>query len=224
MTRHTRPAGVALRRALAGSLLVLPLLAGSLAGQFRLLPSIGLYAPVSDFGEVRESGVGGAVEFGKAESTLALGLAAEFGSGEGALAFRANLVYGTQSDVPIDGVGCETCSARSTLLVATGGVVLRPLPTLVVVRPYLLAGAGIKRFDFDRDSFEDEGFSGVLGDGSDATLQLGLGTDLVLGGLSLFVEGNAYLSRYDPGGGAAFDSDSDVRTDMVLSAGVSLGF
>lgn len=196
------------------------------AQSLRLLPSVGLYAPLSDFGRVRQTDLGEAVEFGKSESTLAFGLTAEIGSPTGAWTIRGNLRYASASEVPISGVGCETCSARSTLVVATGALAFRPFPTLFVVRPYLLAGAGISKLDFSRDSFADEGFRGALWDTSKPTGQLGIGTDVFLGGLLLFVEGNAFVSRFDPAAGfpdVVFESDSDLRWDAFLTAGVSLG-
>jgi hypothetical protein len=183
---------------------------------------VGLYAPLSELGEVREEGLGTAIELGRKRSTLAFGLAGEVGSGS--LGFRANLAYATSSDVPIGGVGCETCSARSTLLVATAGASLRPIPRLIGLQPYLLVGGGIKRYGFDREQFEEEGFGGVLDDHAKAALQLGVGADFALGGLGLFSELNAYLSGVDPAAeGSGFESDSRFQTDLLLSVGLRLG-
>ncbi len=75
--------------------------AASAQGGVRLIPQVGLYAPVSDLGSA--SSVDGAVEIGERESTLGFGLALELGA-RNTVSFRLNGVYGTESEVPVDGV------------------------------------------------------------------------------------------------------------------------
>lgn len=211
-------------RMLVGALVAAALFGGArdAAAQFRLLPSVGLYVPVTDIGRVQKAGLQEVVDFGRAQSTLAFGLIGELGDGEGS-ALRLNLAYATASDIPVSGVGCETCSARSTLLIATAAAVIRPIPEIVALRPYLLVGVGIKRYNFDPKNFEEEGFGGVLGDQTKPTVQLGLGTDVDVLGLGLFTEVSAYLNNIDPIDESVGISDSNIQADFVWTAGIALG-
>ena len=147
----------------------------SQAQSVRLLPSVGLYVPVSDLGEVTGGGLDGTIELGRTKSTVALGLAGELGSRQRPLGLRLGTTYGTNSEVPIGGVGCTTCSARTSLLVVDLAVTLRPIPRLIVVQPYLLLGGGVRRYDFELRNFSEEGLSGVLRDQTHGQLHLGLG-------------------------------------------------
>lgn len=201
------------------------LFAGEAAAQsFRLMPSVGLYAPTSDLGEVTGDGFEGVVDFGKTKSTLAFGLAGEVGSQGGGLGLRANLGYATASDVPVSWAGCETCSARSTMFVGTAAASLRPIPRIVGLQPYFLLGAGIKRYAFDREDFEEEGFDGLLNDQTKGTLQLGLGADFSLGGIGLFAELSDYISRVEPASDqSGLSFDSDLQNDLMFTVGVVLG-
>jgi len=184
--------------------------------QIRLKPSLGMYVPVSELGQVE--GVAGGVELGKAESTLAYGVALELGS------FRANLGYASAADIPISGVGCETCAARSTMLVGTLALALRPIPEIWVFQPYFLAGGGLKRYNFDPENFDEEGLDGILDDQNQWTGEVGIGLDLSLGGLGLFTELNDYISKVELApDDEDFDWDSDLQHDMIFSVGISLG-
>lgn len=215
-------------RALVPPLVIASVLAISfaeLAAQsLRVLPSIGVYVPISDLGELSGGGLDGAVELGRTRSTVAVGLAGEVGSRERTFGLRAGLMYGTSAEVPIGGVGCTSCSARSTLLVAAAALAVRPIPRLIAVQPYLLLGGGIKRYDFDTRNFREEGLGSVLDDQTHGAVQVGLGADFGLGQLSLFSELNAYFSRVDPvADDSEFQSESDLQTDLTLSVGLSFG-
>lgn len=192
------------------------------AQSFRLLPSVGLYVPVSDIGDVQGSDFEGIVSFGRAESTLAFGLSGDFSESEGA-GVRLNLGYATAADIPISGVGCGTCSARSTLLLATVTAALRPFPEFIGLQPYILLGGGIKRYNFDPKNFHEEGLDGVLDDQTKGTAQVGVGTDINLLGLGLFTEVNGYFNGIDPIEKAVGISDSQIQADFVWSTGVALG-
>jgi hypothetical protein len=189
---------------------------GAAEAQISLRPSVGMYVPVSELGQVE--GVAGGVELGKAESTLAYGVAVEFGS------IRANLAYAGNSDIPVDGVGCETCSARSTMLAGTVALAIRPIPQVLFFQPYLLAGGGLKRYNFDPENFDEEGLDGILDDQNQFAGQVGLGLDFSLGGLGLFTELNDYISKVELApDDQDFDWDSDLQHDMIWSLGISLG-
>jgi len=182
------------------------------SAQVRFIPQAGLYAPVSDLGEVD---TGSEIwDLGKRESSLAYGLGLELGSRDG-ISVRLTGIYGSESEVPIDGVGCtgEACTLRSTVLTGTATLVLRPIPQLAVVQPYLVLGGGLKRYDFD---FENEGFGDLFGDESEATGQLGLGLDWDFGGLGMQFEVSDYFS------GSVF-SEGDTQHDFILTIGLVLG-
>lgn len=182
------------------------------SAQVRLIPQAGLYAPVSDLGTV--SSGGDAVDVGKRDASFAWGGALELGSGSTAL--RASGLYGTDAEVPVEGVGCDpqTCETRSTVLALTGALVLRPID-LELVRPYVLLGGGLKRYDFEvengdavRDAFED---------GSEATAHLGAGLELNLGGLRGTVEVTDFAS------GAALEGAEGAQHDFFVTVGLVIG-
>jgi len=191
---------------------VLTTLAGGVqqanAQKIQLRPWAGLYAPTVELGSVQ------AIEFGKKESTLAYGLDVNFGGGP--IAFRLGAGYAGNSDIPIVGVGCTNCAARATVLVGTGGVVIRPFP-IPVVRPYAVAGLGAKWYDFD---FDNATLDALISDQAKFTAQLGAGVDLFPGGmLSLFVEVSDYMSGFD----FKANGTSNTQHDLMLKLGLSLG-
>lgn len=197
-----------------GAGLALAALVPSDAHAQRLIPQVGLYVPVSSLGEV--DGVDGAIDLGKKESTRAYGLGLEWGAGN-ILSLRGNVGYATSSDVAIRGVGCATCTSRSTMLTLTGGVVARPF-RLLLLEPYVVAGMGLKRYDFSGSDF-DQGFDLVVDDRNERTWLLGVGGELNLGFVSGIVEVADYFSDYDTGGPAG----PQRRHDFVVSLGLAFG-
>lgn len=187
------------------------------SAQVRLIPQVGLYVPVSDLGNVGSGSE--AVEIADRESTLGLGLSLEIPAAR-ALSFRVNGVYGTGADVPISGIGCPDCSVRSTVALLTGSVVLRPLPELVIVRPYLQAGAGLKRYDFDEDDVSDEGLDAFLSDQNEFTGQLGVGVELNAGFGRLLFEVSDFVSGFDLGDDNA---EENTQHDFFVTVGLAIG-
>jgi hypothetical protein len=175
----------------------------------QLRPWVGLYAPTSEIGSVQ------AVDFGKKESTLAYGLDVDFGGS--VLGFRLGAGYAGNSDIPGSGVGCTTaiCQTRATVLVATGAVVIRPLP-IPVVQPYLVGGAGGKWYNFD---FDDEGAGELLRDQAKFAAQLGAGVNVSAGAIGLFAEVSDYISGIDFNNGG----NSNTQHDLILKIGLGLG-
>lgn len=184
-------------------------------GGIRLIPQVGLYAPVSDLGTA--SSTEGAVEIGERESTLGFGLALELGARR-TVSFRLNGVYGTESEVPVDGTGCTDCTARSTVAAVTGSAVFRPLPNLIVVQPYLQAGGGLKRYDFDEDDAEAEGVDAFVSDQNELTGQLGVGLEFNLLGFRALLELSDFISGFDAEGG-----EGETQHDFFLTLGIALG-
>jgi len=184
------------------------------AAQVRLIPQVGLYAPVTEL----NPGLGEAREIGRKESTLALGLALDTRSNS-VLGVRLGGMYGSSSDVPIRGVGCDLCAARNSVLALTGAVVLRPLPGLPLLRPYGLVGAGAKWYNFEAPEGEDE-LQELLDTDPRLAFQLGAGVELNLGIFSLNLELSDYVSSYELGG---MDGNAARQHDMVFSVGLILG-
>lgn len=200
----------------AGGALAVP---ADSSAQTRLIPQVGLYVPMSDLG--RAGSGSEAIEIAGRESTLGFGVAVEFGALQ-PVSFRVNGVYGTGADVPVGGVGCQGCEARSTVAVVTGSAVLRPLPNLILARPYLQAGAGLKRYDFDEDDLRAEGLDAFLSDRNQLTGQLGAGLEMGLMGLSLLVEVSDFISGFDLGGDDA-STEEETQHDFFLTVGIALG-
>lgn len=189
----------------------------------RILPLVGLYAPLSELTQVRDGGAS-VFEAGKKSSTLALGLGLEVGGSTGGTSLRGHIGYATESEVPIGGLECETCGARMSLLTATVGAVLRPFPTLAILEPYLVVGGGVKRYDFDPGSLgEAESWSSVLRDQTRFSGQLGAGVDFSLLGLRPQLELSAHLSRFEPGEAPEGSEESDFQTDLFLMLAIPLG-
>jgi len=188
-------------------------------GGVRLIPQVGLYVPLRDLGTVGSGG--NAVDVARKESTLGLGLSVEFAARQ-RVSFRVNGVYGTESGVPIGDIGCTACEARSTVTVLTGSVVARPIPNLLIIQPYLQAGAGIKRYDFDDDAARQEGFGAFVSDQNVFTGQLGLGLELNVGLGRLLFELSDFISGVELGSDQ-LSGDSKLQHDMFLTIGFAIG-
>lgn len=200
-------------RATIPALALLPFLAADARAQgLRISPSVGMYAPVRDLGEIE--GASGLVEFGKRESTLAYGLSFDFSRPDRSVGFRIGAVYAGSKDVPIDGVGCVTCGLRSTLAAVGAALVIRPLPDMPVLRPYGLLGAGAKMYDFDTDALT----SRYVKDQTSFQGQIGIGITLFPdNGVGLFGELSDFISGFE-----FADGDGDLQHDMVFLVGITL--
>lgn len=192
--------------------------------QFSIKPSVGLYAPLSDMTELRNAEGETVIEAGRRSSTLAFGLGAELGGSDRPIGLRLQLGYATNSDVPVSGVGCENCELRSSLLTATAGLVFRPFPELLVLRPHFVVGGGLKRYDFDREDLEDEGWDEVLRDQTHPALHLAAGTSLNLGLIRPDIELGAVISKLDgvSDGFEGLSSSDDLQTDLFLMIAIPL--
>ncbi|MFH1764489.1 MAG: hypothetical protein ABIF09_09885 [Gemmatimonadota bacterium] len=181
--------------------------------QIRLIPQVGLYASVSDLGTVDTPD--GVQTLGEQGTSLAYGLTLDMSSAK-TIGYRVTALYGSDSEVPVDGIGCTggACDLRTTLLGVSAGIVLRPFPVSSPFRPYILAGGGFKRYDFDFES--DSPLKDAFGDESQATVVLGLGFDWNLG----ILKGNLELADYISG---AFMEDGDRQHDFFLTVGLILG-
>jgi hypothetical protein len=216
-----------LRRAVLCALATLAALALLLPApaqaQFRVLAGAGLYTPLDDLGEVRSSGGQVLVDAGRRNASVALGLALERGDPDGFASIRLGVALGTTSEVPIDAVECQDCALRSHVLAVTAAAVLRPIPRLGPVQPYVVAGGGFKRYDFDRNDFESSFFLEGFRTQSQPAVQVGSGVQFTVGGFRPIVELSAYLSRYEVQPSGSRTGTDDIQTDLFFTVALPFG-
>ena len=206
--------------ALAGALL-LPVAAGAQVPGFdlELVPKVGFYAPAADLEAARDA-AGEIVE--QRGGGLAIGVALDVGVPGAPVSFRLGGDYVTSSEFTYRESGGELESTgEQTMLALAGDLVLRPLPRLIVVQPYLLAGAGVKRYDFsfsrpDGETTIDQAFPDSQ---TDFTVHAGLGLDLGIGPIALVAEVSDYVSWYEAEGA----DESALQNDLFIMAGLRVG-
>ncbi|HSJ15107.1 MAG TPA: hypothetical protein VK939_11870 [Longimicrobiales bacterium] len=170
-----------------------------------LTPTIGGYVPASDFYELRDEADRLRVE---RDPALALGLNAELGW------LRGSLVYATGARLTGDGLASEGQIGEGSLLAASADLVLRPVPRLIIVQPYLLGGIGVKNTSYD---FDEDGAGAAFPDGrTDTALHIGVGADLMLGGIGLVAEVSDYISKDGSGDFRAHDAFAMVGLKFRL--------
>lgn len=173
----------------AAGILFTPALAG--AQGVALTPMAGAYIPASDLYELRESAEAARVD---KEAAFGLALALELGP------VRGTLAYATGATVNRSGVDETTGRlGDGSVLTATLGVALRPVPRILGLQPYLLAGGGLKResYSFDEaDGVPDPG-SALEDDFTDPAAHIGLGMDLLLGHLGVVLEVSDFVTLRD---------------------------
>ena len=186
-----------------------------------LVPKVGFYSPATDLQTAADAA--GAIVDDRGGS-LALGLALDLGVPLSPLNVRVGFDYVTASEFTYaDTTGAELeANGEQTMLAITGDVVLRPVPKLLIVQPYLLAGAGVKRYDFefaeaaDADTDIEDAFPDSQ---TDFTVHAGIGLDVGLGPIALVAELSDYISWYEAEGAGG----SELQNDLFIMAGVRLG-
>lgn len=139
-------------------------------------------------------------------TSFAFGANAEIGAPGFPLGLRGDLVFATGNEATLD-----TQELESTLLGASGSLVLRPLSMLPFVDPYLLGGAGLTSTNYDATGIEAD-----LPTDREFAVHTGLGTDISLGGTRLQVEATDYVT--------GVDTDFDVQHDIFVTAGLGFSF
>lgn len=161
-------------------------LAAPASAQVYITPTVGGYVPASDFqtlrGEARDARI-------ERSATMALGMNLELG------ALRGSLAYVTGTELTEDGVADRGAIGDGSMLAGSLGLVVRPIPRILGLQPYVLGGAGFKRYGY---SYNDDGFSiGFPEDKTDFALHFGVGADLMLGRLGVMAEFTDFVSRDD---------------------------
>jgi len=154
-------------------------------GGVSITPMVGAYVPAGSFGEIREAANDLERE---RESTFGLGLNAEIGW------LRASLAYATGAQINESGVANRNNLGEGSVLVGTAAAVIRPIPRLLIVQPYLVAGGGFKNQNFNYDD-ETDVSDAFPEDETDLTLHVGLGADIALGRFSIIAEISDFISQ-----------------------------
>ena len=205
-------------RAAALAALTAVLASAPAAAQIRLIPHVGMYQQFSHLPEIRA----GAEEI-KRNASFAFGASLELGQPD-KVSFRANVLHATKSELPLtDEFGCpnDIHCARSTVSSATATLILRPIPNLILVQPYLIGGGGVKRYDYTLEDLDDEGVRTLLDDQNQLTGHLGLGAEVNLGVLRLVGEVSDLLSSYDSGENTS--ASDELQHDFFITVGLVLG-
>jgi hypothetical protein len=195
------------------------LLAPPASAQIRLIPQVGLYQP---FTKLPAAGAG--FEEVKKQASFAFGAGIELGQPD-KVSFRLNVLHATDSEVPVRdriGVGCQTNCARSTVSTATATLILRPIPNIILVQPYLLGGGGVKRYDYTKQDLQDEGLRTLLNDQNQLTGHLGVGAEVNLGVARLIGEVSDLLSAYDDGQ-STMGNTNHLQHDLFVTVGLVIG-
>lgn len=174
-----------MRRIVVGFMAAAALLgaAGQVEAQgLTVTPSLGAYIPASDFKGLRDEAENQRLE---KEGTLALGLSVEMGW------LRGTLAYASGAKITDEGVDGEDQLGEGTLLIGAADIVLRPLPRLVIVQPYVLGGVGFRNESYDTDEATDL----FPEDDRSMGLHIGAGLDVMLGGLGLMAEVTDFISK-----------------------------
>lgn len=168
--------------ALAAGLIGIP--AAPAAAQIYITPALGVFIPASDLEDLE--GQADQTRLDRS-GTLGLGLNIELGW------LRGSIAYATGATISDEGVTGEEDIGDGSVLAAAADIVIRPLPRLLV-QPYLLGGVGLKRQDF---SFDDDGVgtNPLPSDQSDLALHVGIGADVMLGGIGIMAEISDYITR-----------------------------
>jgi hypothetical protein len=186
-----------------------------------LVPKVGFYSPATDL-QAAADAAGELVD--DRGGSLAFGLAADFGVPLSPLNVRVGFDYVTASEftwADTSGVELEEATGEQTMLALTGDVILRPIPKLLILQPYLLAGAGVKRYDFSfQDAADDNNVEQAFPESeTDFTLHAGIGVDVGIGPIALVAELSDYVSWYEAEGG----DGSEMQNDLFLMAGLRIG-
>lgn len=168
----------------AGLLGAFMLPSSSPAQGISITPQIGVYVPGDDFESLRAGADSVRVDN---EGTLALGFNVDLGF------LRGSVAYASAAKLNRRGVSGQDEIGEGKLLAVAGDLVLRPIPRILILQPYLLAGAGLRRADYD---YDDDGISDAFPENeSDFALHAGIGADIMLGPVGIAAEITDFISK-----------------------------
>lgn len=153
-----------------------------------ITPMVGAYIQANSFNHLRSSA--DSVVNVSRSGAFALGANVEVGF------LRGSIAYASGANVSQHGVQGDV--GTSKVLAGAVDLVLRPLPRLIVVQPYVLGGIGFKNQDYSWSSGRFNAFP--MSERSTA-YHVGIGADLMVGSkIGLAAEVSDYISK-KPGGG-----------------------
>jgi serine/threonine protein kinase len=125
-----------------------------------------------------------------------------------------NVEFVPTTDVTATGLSAQD-DLKADVLALVADVVYRPLPRIVLVQPYVMAGGGLKRYNFrdNTGNLEDV----LPGSSSDFTVHLGAGLDVGLGPIRLVGEVADYISWF------RLEGDRNVQNDLFFMVGFRVG-
>jgi hypothetical protein len=156
------------------------------SAQIYITPAAGAWIPASDLQDLRNEAEQRRLE---RQGSLGLGLNIEAGW------FRGSIAYASGATITDGGVRNGDDLGDGSVLALAGDIVLRPLPRLLV-QPYGLVGAGLKRQDYSY-SRDGIGSNPLPADRRDLALHAGIGADLMIGGIGIMAEVTDYITRQD---------------------------
>lgn len=162
----------------------------------------GVFSPLGALAETAEGEL-------KLQRGLGIGASIELDIPLSPINVRANVDAAMGAKVEVEGE--EVPDTEVDVVAITGDLVFRPLPRIVVVQPYLLAGAGVKRYTFSSNLFSE--------DRSDFTGHVGAGADFKLGPISVLAEVSDYISSFKNEG----TDDSKLQNDVFVMVGFRIG-
>jgi hypothetical protein len=155
----------------------------SVASAQGITPQIGVYVPGNDLDSLQAGAQQVRVD---KEGTLALGLNIDLGG------LRASFAYASAAKLNQTGISGQNQVGEGKLLAVAGDFVLRPIPR-VLVQPYILLGAGVRRADYD---FDSDGLTNAFPENdTDFALHAGVGADLHLGPIGIAAEITDFISK-----------------------------
>jgi hypothetical protein len=226
----------AIRDLLPVALFLLPFTAeaGAQSRRFdlKVIPTVGWYDPTQD---LRPSPEAGSSEWTRMTAGPTIGLHAELGLPLPVVGLRAGLMYAASDLAVRRFAGWERCgeSCRratydadpitgSRILIAVGDLVLRG-PHFRAVQPYLLAGGGIRHYDFGQEELVGEFATAYADDETQRIGHLGLGIDLGVGRYRFILEANDYIGEFAPGRTDAsaprYARGGKKQNDVAITAG-----
>lgn len=193
----------------AGAVLLLAVTSGGGVAQgITVSPLLGAYTQANSVDQLRGNVNTMSIE---RQSALALGANLEVGF------FRASLNYVSGATMRQSGNDWPQITGdvgTGRILMGAADAVFRPIPRLVVLQPYALAGIGFKNFSYDPTQNVRSAL-GEVKDHSTAAFHAGLGADVMFGGVGIVGEVTDYMSQGQP--------DSNGHRDLQHDAYGMLG-
>lgn len=173
---------------LLAACLTLAAASGASAQGIHLTVNGGAYRQASDFVTLKHEAKEVDLDAG---TTFSLGANLELGP------LRATAAYVSGATLSRKGVTGKEKVGEGTLLAASADLMMRPIPRILGLQPYLLGGVGLKHNSY---SFEDDGLLVDFKDykaQSDLALHWGVGADFMLGGIGVMAEINDFVTFAD---------------------------